>query len=34
MMMDVWSGKWDLLPVGGMMWMNDGMLEGREALIL
>ena len=27
-------GKWDLLPVDGMRWLDDGMLEGREALLL
>ena len=29
----VWwvCGKWDLLPVSGMMWLDDGMLEGERA---
>ena len=26
--------KWDLLPVDEMMWLDDWMLEGREALLL
>ena len=35
-MMMVGGGEWlvDLLPVDGMMWLDAGMLEGREALLL